>query len=434
MRMFMRMFTRLTCFCLCIVIAASMVSCTTGQGGHTSAGLSISLTSDKDAIFANGADAVTFTVIDNSSREDVTSASVIYMLSEDGSSSQTSASFSTETPGSYTFYAEYSGVRSAEISITAHGENAEGITLHVSKNSIYNDGGDCTVITLTDADGNDVTELGTFYANGEQLEDNLFSTTKGSLTPVVISAAIGSMPVSDTEAVTATSSYQFSSRSLLEEITRTNCQYCPIMQQVIAELATDNPQIVIAYNVHNTVSDVYTGHYTSVTRNFSTAFSDFMMPAMSDRYTAAPKTFFNRSKDNHTASPNLTQEFRDRALGGPKDVAIALCTESTAQTVSVKATIGSKKDFSGRIVAVLVDNGLTTSSNYRVMRAYYPSVEGQPQTFTAGQPVHFSADFDLTQLDVTAVENCEVIVFVTDDADGQCETVQVAGSKEKKGY
>ena len=84
-------------------------------------------------------------------------------------------------------------------------------------------------------------------------------------------------------------------------------------------------------------------------------------------------------------------------------------------------------------MAVLVDNGINTSSSYRVMRAYYPSVEGQPQTFTAGQTVRFSADFDLTQLNVTAVENCEVIVFVT-DADGQCEIVQVAGSKEKKGY
>ena len=104
------------------------------------------------------------------------------------------------------------------------------------------------------------------------------------------------------------------------------------------------------------------------------------------------------------------------------------------QTVRVEATIGTKKDFSGRIVAVLVDNGLTTSSNYRVMRAYYPSVEGQPQTFTAGQTVRFSADFDLTQLNVTAVENCEVIVFVTDDADGLCEIVQVAGIGEKKGY
>ena len=433
MRMFMRMFTRLTCFCLCIVIAASLVSCTTGQGGHTSAGLSISLTSDKDAIFADGADAVTFTVIDNSSREDVTSASVIYMLSEDGSSSQTSASFSTETPGSYTFYAEYSGVRSAEISITAHGENAEGITLHVSKNSIYNDGGDFTVITLTDADGNDVTELGTFYANGEQLEDNLFSTTIGSLAPVEISAAIGYNPVSNTAAVTATSSYQFASRSLLEEITKTNCPHCLIMQQVISELAQDNPQMVIAYNVHNTKSDVFSGNYTSVTQEFSKAFCDFILPDEGDRHTAAPKTFFNRSKKNYVASPNLSQEFRNMALGGPKDVAIALCTESTAQTVSVKATIGSKKDFSGHIVAVLVDNGINTSSSYRVMRAYYPSVEGQPQTFTAGQTVRFSADFDLTQLNVTAVENCEVIVFVT-DADGQCEIVQVAGSKEKKGY
>lgn len=429
----MRMFTRLTCLCLCIVIAASMVSCTTGQGGHTSAGLSISLTSDKDAIFADGADAVTFTVIDNSSREDVTSASVIYMLSEDGSSSQTSASFSTETPGSYTFYAEYSGVRSAEISITAHGENAEGITLHVSKNSIYNDGGDFTVITLTDADGNDVTELGTFYANGEQLEDNLFSTTIGSLAPVEISAAIGYNPVSNTAAVTATSSYQFASRSLLEEITKTNCPHCLIMQQVISELAQDNPQMVIAYNVHNTKSDVFSGNYTSVTQEFSKAFCDFILPDEGDRHTAAPKTFFNRSKKNYVASPNLSQEFRNMALGGPKDVAIALCTESTAQTVSVKATIGSKKDFSGHIVAVLVDNGINTSSSYRVMRAYYPSVEGQPQTFTAGQTVRFSADFDLTQLNVTAVENCEVIVFVT-DADGQCEIVQVAGSKEKKGY
>ncbi len=429
----MRIFTRLTASCLVIVIAASMVSCTTGQGGHTSAGLSISLTSDKDAIFADGADAVTFTVIDNSSREDVTSASVIYMLSEDGSSSQTSASFSTETPGSYTFYAEYSGVRSAEISITAHGENAEGITLHVSKNSIYNDGGDFTVITLTDADGNDVTELGTFYANGEQLEDNLFSTTIGSLAPVEISAAIGYNPVSNTAAVTATSSYQFASRSLLEEITKTNCPHCLIMQQVISELAQDNPQMVIAYNVHNTKSDVFSGNYTSVTQEFSKAFCDFILPDEGDRHTAAPKTFFNRSKKNYVASPNLSQEFRNMALGGPKDVAIALCTESTAQTVSVKATIGSKKDFSGHIVAVLVDNGINTSSSYRVMRAYYPSVEGQPQTFTAGQTVRFSADFDLTQLNVTAVENCEVIVFVT-DADGQCEIVQVAGSKEKKGY
>ena len=159
-----------------------------------------------------------------------------------------------------------------------------------------------------------------------------------------------------------------------------------------------------------------------------------MLPDDSGRYTDAPKTFFNRSKDNYTASSNLTQEFRDKAVSGPKDVAIALCTESTAQTVSVEATVGSKKDFSGHIVAVLVDNGISTESSYRVMRAYYPSVEGHPQNFVTRQPVHFTAEFDLTQLNVTAVENCEVIVFVTDDADGLCETVQVARIGEKKGY
>ena len=84
--------------------------------------------------------------------------------------------------------------------------------LTASKPSIYNDGGDFTTLTLTDADGNDVTELGRFYADDEPIEGNRFSTTKGSLTPVTISATVAGAPVKNTVAVTATSSYGFTSR------------------------------------------------------------------------------------------------------------------------------------------------------------------------------------------------------------------------------
>lgn len=58
---------------LIALTGAFFSSCSTGQGGKISSELSISLSSDKNSIFADGADAVRFTVVDNSSREDVTS-------------------------------------------------------------------------------------------------------------------------------------------------------------------------------------------------------------------------------------------------------------------------------------------------------------------------------------------------------------------------
>lgn len=426
---------------LIALTGAFFSSCSTGQGGKISSELSISLSSDKNSIFADGADAVRFTVVDNSSREDVTSSSVIYVISADGAVSECGASFSTETAGTYRFYAEYSEVRSSEITVTASAESVEGITLSASKSSIYSDGGDFSVLSLTDAEGNDVTAQGTFYADGQKIEGNRFSSDKGSVKPVVISAMFGSGTVENTVNVLVSSSFQFTSRALLEEITRTNCQYCPIMIDVISELSKDNPQTVIAYNVHNTVSSVYENWYSEKTKEFSRAFCDLVAEdGDSDKYTAAPRSYLNRSQEKSQVSMNLVQTYRNAAVNGPKDVAVALWSSSTADAITVNATIGTKKDFSGKIVAVLVDNGIDAAQNgvvidmYRVMRAYYPSPEGQPSQFVTRQPVNFTAEFNLKDTPVTAVENCEVIVFVTDDADGLCEAVQVVAIGEEKGY
>lgn len=433
----------LASFLLTLLLAVVNQSCTTGEGGVES-DKTISLSADRGSIMADGVDSITFTVIDNSTWEDVTSNSTIYLVNAEGDQVLASSSFSTSEAGSFSFFAEYEGVFSSSISVTALAESAEGISLSASKTAIYSDGGDFTVLTLSDQDGNDVTELGTFYADGEQLEGNRFSTTKSSLTPVTISATFGSNNnrVENTVSVTAsTTYYQFSSRALLEEITRTNCQYCPIMIEVISQLAADDPQVVVAYNVHNTLSSLY-DNFSSTTQDFSLAFCDFMLPGEDGRYTNAPKSYVNRNPESYSAVSTLVYTFRDIAASGSKDVAIALWSEleGTSQ-LTVYSKIGSKKAFNGKAVAVLVDNGLSAYQTnvgyiqmYRVMRAYYPSVSGESVSFTGNAPVNFTATFDLSELKVTAAENCEVIVFVTDDEDGNCETVQFASIGEAKGY
>ena len=155
---------------LALVISGLAVSCTTGRGVQDNVdSLSISLSSDKNSIFADGSDAATFTVVNNSSREDITDQAQIFCVSGDQETELTAPKFSTETPGSYSFYAKYNEAISKEISITAARVDADAssqYTLSAAKNMIYNDGGDFAILTLTDAEGNDVTELGQFYADG----------------------------------------------------------------------------------------------------------------------------------------------------------------------------------------------------------------------------------------------------------------------------
>lgn len=443
----MKEFKSVGSVCLTALIALSFLSCSTGQGGQTGAEVTVSLSSDRSSILADNTTAATFTVVDNSTSTDVTAQSVIYLSSADGNTALTTNAFSTGTPGSYTFYAEYNGVRSQDISIRAidlDQETIAGISLHVSKTRIYSDGGDFAVFTLKDADGNDVTDLGQFFVDGKPIEGNRFGTKEGSLTPRTVSAEIGSIKIPDTESVTASSSVGFTPRALLEEITRTNCQYCPTMIKVISELAADDPQLVVAYNVHNTVSTVYQNQMSETSQNYVKAFCDFINVGanVNEKYTAAPRSFLNRSTDDYSSStPDLANVFRNAALSGPADVAVSMWSTSSASSIELNAAVGSKKDFTGRIVAVLVDNGIDAEQEgmgnirmYRVMKAYYPDVEGQAASFTAGSPFSFKAEFDLNATPVTAVGNCELIVFVTDDTDGLCEIVQFARVGEAKGY
>lgn len=391
------------------------------------------MTVSKQSILADGEDKIVLTVFYNGT-EDVTAKAELFVNNQTLASSE----FTTTTPGSYTLKAVYDGVTSNTITITAvSGESAEGITLQASKTAIYSDGGDFAVLTLKTEDGNDVTAQGEFYADGEKLEGNRFSTTKGAVMPVSITAKFNGIDVKNTVHISASSSYTFTHRVLLEDITKTGCQYCPIVIRLIDELRQDAPQSVVAYSIHNSDCSIYANYYSQATRKFADSFCDFV----GVDYSVAPKLYLNHSKSEENKDLVTANGLRSQAINGPKDVAIALESSVEGSNIPVTVTVGSKKDFSGKIVIVLVENGINANQQnmgniemYRILRAYAPNVTGEAKTFSSGTPTTYSTTFDLTSTTINDINNCEVIAFVTDDADGLSETVQYAKVGEIKGY
>lgn len=410
--------------------------CSSGSGKNQTppTASTLSLSSTKTSILANGEDAAQLSVYFSGTQKDVTAEAELFANDKPLSTSE----FTTTTPGSYTIKATYNGVTSNTITITAvSGESAEGITLKASKTGLYPDGGDFVVLTLETADGNDVTAQGSFFANGEQLQSNRYSTTKGSLAPVQITAKFNGLDVDGSVAVTASSSYTFTNRVLLEDVTKTNCQYCPTVINLIDELRKDAQPLVVPLSIHNSNSNIYSAYYTQTTRQFADKFCEYFGLDKS----AAPKVFINRSKTVSNHDTLTADELRAQAVNGPKDVAIALESSLEGSTITVKVTVGSKKDFSGKLVVALAENGIMAEQQtmgktemYRMMRAYAPSIEGESKSFKTNSPVSYTTTFNVQNLALVNTANCEVIAFVTDDADGLCENVQFAKVGEVKGY
>ena len=409
--------------------------CSSGDGKEQNPPTSttLALSASKQSILADGEDKTVLTVLYNGS-EDVTAKAELFVNDQTLATSE----FTTTTPGSYTLKAVYDGVTSNTVTITAvSGESAEGITLQASKTAIYSDGGDFAVLTLKNQDGYDVTAQGEFYANGEKLEGNRFSTTKGSLVPVTVSAKFNGIDVENRVQISASSSYTFTYRVLLEDITKTGCQFCPTVIRLIEELRKDAQQLVVPYSIHNSGCPIYWNYYSQATRKFADSFCDFV----GVDYSSAPKLYLNHSKNEENEDLVTADGLRSQAINGPKEVAIALESSLEGTNIPVKVTIGSKKGFSGKIVVVLVENGIEadqtnmgTIEMYRILRAYAPNVNGEAKTFSKGTPTTYSATFDLSATKVKNVNNCEVIAFVTDDTDGLSENVQFAKVGEIKGY
>ena len=415
--------------------------CSSGSGDKEPAkgGTTLTLSTSSTSILANGEDAAQLSAYYSGTQSDVTAQAEFFANDQALPTSE----FTTTTAGSYTIKAVYEGVTSNTITITAvSGESAQGIRLESSKSTVYPDGGDFAVLTLKNQSGADVTAQGTFYANGEELEGNRFSTTKGSTQPVTITAKFNGHDVEGSVQIYALSTAAFTSRMLLEDITKTNCTNCPTVIRLIDEnLRKDNPQTVVAYSIHNSGSDIYKNYYSETTQAFADAFYPYMEINTEGLDAPAPQVYLNRNKTKIDYKTTTAEELRYQAQNGPKDVAIAMESSRTESTVTVTVTVGTKRAFSGKIVAVLVESGIKANQwdmglieMYRIMRGYAPSMDGEPKSFEANSTLTYTTSFDLSKTTVKDINNCELIVFVTDNADGLCENVQYAKVGEAKGY
>lgn len=100
-----------------IPLLAGTVSCSGSQTEEDAVTEDLKIVLSANVIEANGVDEVTFSV--EYDGIDVTSESVIYSAQDDAEADLPDMKFTTETPGTYSFYAVYSSMRSETVTITA---------------------------------------------------------------------------------------------------------------------------------------------------------------------------------------------------------------------------------------------------------------------------------------------------------------------------
>ncbi|MDR3251337.1 MAG: Omp28-related outer membrane protein [Tannerella sp.] len=136
----------------------------------------VSLKADRNYLKSNGIDAVTFTVdVDGT---DASNSSVIH-IKGDPNTTISGTKFSTNVPGSYTFYATHGLHKSPEIQVDA---SAVVVLMTADTASIKANGIDIVTFSVTE-DGTDVSDKATIIRRIDEndnspLTDNTFSTKK----------------------------------------------------------------------------------------------------------------------------------------------------------------------------------------------------------------------------------------------------------------
>ena len=154
-----------------IALTAFMSSCAPDDVDPPVGEKTLTLTSDKDKIVADGEDMVTFTV--KYGEDDVTSYVVI---KQDGAEIDGNT-FTVAETGTYKFTAHmYDGQTSNEITVTAT-EPGSGLTLSVDKNEIAANGTDAATFTVKYGE-TDVTSSAVIRMNGTAITGNTFTASE----------------------------------------------------------------------------------------------------------------------------------------------------------------------------------------------------------------------------------------------------------------
>ena len=192
---------------------------------------------DKSVLIADGIDIITLKAIDRYN-EEITDDCLFFV---NGTALQGN-SYSTTVEGTVIFSAEYKNVESNNLVIPAR----KKYSFTIDKTTILADGIDKAVISVTDYQEDNKTELADFFIDGQPITGNAFSTTTTGV--YTMEAKIDGYEF--TSEVTTVSSVKFDRRILIEDFTGAWCGYCPRMTNAIeAAKTTSNNILVMA--IHN---------------------------------------------------------------------------------------------------------------------------------------------------------------------------------------
>src|SRR5699024_7153348 len=233
--------------------------------------------------------------------------------------------YTFENSGDYEVQAFVGDISSNSLSFTV----SEGMI--ISHNSLLKN--QLNTFTLYDVTtGEDISEQGIFYVNGEVIEGNTFS-----------SAEVGEYEVyaeytSENEETITTDPAEFTvvvpvQRALIEDYTGTWCGYCPRLQSVIAEVE-EMTDLVSTIAIHKSSSDSNPDPYEY-------EYVDALV-AEYNPYGEFPKGLINRTISWNDNNPNTPLDY----VGEDSEIGIAAKTKLRDTKLSVDVRVASTSGLS----------------------------------------------------------------------------------------
>ena len=420
-------------WCLLTVVAA----CSSDDDENGGEVESIRLTLSRSTIIANGEDAITFKVVDDQGT-DITSACFFYVNNEEWKGT----SFSSTVAGDYEIKALYNEIWSNTRKLKVVEPEDLTTVLSADKTEAVADGKDLIVLILKDEMGNDVTDGGVFYLDGERLnEPYVYPAEAGK--SYTVTATYGGQPASNEITVSGVDSKLFVERMLLEEWTAVWCTNCPKVKDMIDEASEPYPGRVISIMYHLSGSK---GENDPFDRNQSHA----RRTAYNFDLLGIPRVYLNQ-----VVMWDRAEGFGS-FLSETSSYGMTISSEQISQTsLSVSAQIYSSESRTVNCAAVLIENNLVYGQydgnvliedyvHESVFREASPSyakddagnvsgqVWGETLMLSATSPV--KKDFVFEIKDEYNLANCEVVIVISDPDSHEVLNCHKVRAGRKVGY
>lgn len=320
-------------------------------------GSQLTLSVDTPTIMANGTQTALFTV--KLGEEDVTSKAAVFDAATDISVGE---SFSTTTPGTYSFYAVYQGMKSVAVSVTA--VPAKELILSVDRDYITADNTDAATFTVMLEDKDVTADSRICRLDGMCLVTNQFMTTEEGTFDFHATYEDGDLTIeSNTVTVMAEGPVTFDGTKALHKnvtfftFTATWCGPCFAYKGFLKELEAAHPNDIVAVNFYSADSDA------RVKSVISNTFGSQLASEGRFEVSGYPTTIVDLRLD--PAQPGyiptleeITQAY-ETFIVNPARVGIRVSPSMTDETLTARVYVGAKDAGTYKIGVLLTEDNIT---------------------------------------------------------------------------